>query len=97
MKNTIENIIIALVVFIAGSFTGAYVAYKATSESMLKLTTVNNEVIKQAISKATTEIINHTEIEMRRMKLKKGSAIDIKPEPTPDSRFRLFKKDKIMK
>lgn len=77
MRNTIENIIIALVVFIFGSATGGYIGYKAAKESANSVIELQSETFKQAIEKNTTEVNNTISNEFKKVKNKKGEPINI--------------------
>ncbi len=77
MKNTIENIIIALVVFIVGTFSGAYVGYQASLSTTDKVISLQKETIEKAIEKNTAVIHNEITNQFRKIKSKKSGPINL--------------------
>lgn len=104
MKNTIENLVISLIVFIIGSFTGAFLMHKGNVSMMDKMMKHQNEVTIQAINKNTTEVINQSLTEIKKLKLKNSeltnvSDDEIKPliqtsiDKPEKKRFNLFNRN----
>lgn len=85
MRNTIENIIIALVVFIFGSYTGGMIGYKASLKACERMLEIQKSTIELAIQKETTNITNQVTTEIRKIKSKKSEPINIVIDPTTKS------------
>lgn len=82
MKNTIENIIIALIVFIVGSFAGGFIGYKAAVNAIGS----QKEIIQQAIDKNTSEIQNTFSTEIKKLKNKNGNT-DLTTSPKMENQM----------
>lgn len=85
MRNTVENIIIALVVFIFGTLVGGYVGYQSALNSAEKILELQKTTIELAIKKETTNISNAVTTEIRKIKGKKSEPINIVIDPTTKS------------
>lgn len=104
MRNTIENLIISLLVFIVGASVGGVAVHKADLSMIDTIMKHQNEVIIEAVNKNTTEVINQHLTEVKKLKLKNSELSNInKDNITPEietkviykqekKRFRLFKK-----
>lgn len=80
-KNTAENIGILLIGVVAGTALGYYVSV-TTAERMLE---AQKSIIELAIKKETTSITNQVRTEIRKIKARKGSSIQLVIEPTMKS------------
>ncbi|QQV91578.1 hypothetical protein Peternella1_42 [Winogradskyella phage Peternella_1] len=75
-KNTAENLLIVLVGVIAGVAIGYYVSV-TTAKAMLDN---QKEIIVEAIRKETTSILNEFDVDVKKIKNRKGElTIDVKP------------------
>ena len=81
MKNNVENLIIALVVFIVGSAVGGFIGYKAA----LGAIKAQQPIIEMAIEKNTSEIQNTFQNEFKKIKNKKGEGINVILDSDADS------------
>jgi len=102
MKNTIENLIISLLVFIVGVSIGGISVHKADLSTMDKLIKSQERVMLEAVNKQTTKVVNEVHNEIQKLKLKNSTLTNEKSDkidPTintnienPKKRLRLFKK-----
>lgn len=75
-KNTAENLLIVLIGVIAGVAIGYYVSV-TTAKAMLDN---QKEIIVEAIRKETTSILNEFDIDVKKIKNRKGElTLDVKP------------------
>jgi len=88
-KNLTENLIIIIVVGLLCGGIGAYTGYKSASESALSMIEAQQPIIEMAIAKNTSEIENTFTNEFKKIKNKKGEAINIIIDPSTNSVFQI--------
>jgi len=84
-KNLTENLIITIVIGLLCGGIGAYAGYKSASESALAMIEAQQPIIEMAIAKNTSEIENTFTNEFKKIKNKKGEAINIIIDPSTRS------------
>ena len=77
MKNTVENIIIALIAVIVGATVGGGVGYYATVNTAKTMVEVQKETIEKAIAKETNSIKNVITNTFEKKAFKKGENINL--------------------
>lgn len=93
-KNLAENLIITIVVLIAGMY-GGYLISISSAERMLEN---QKSLIETAIRKETTSITNEFKTEIKKFKVKKDGKVDLTVEPILDNDATTIKTlDSIMK
>ena len=85
LRNTVENIIIALVVFIVGASTGGAIGYKSAVNAGEKVMMNQKSLIEDAIHKESTSITNAVTTQIDKIKSKKSEPINIVIDPSTQS------------
>ena len=91
-KNTAENLLIALI----GILFGAALTYVIITQTNKNMVAQLRPVIEQAIAKETTSIKNEFATEIKKLKAKKGSTVELQIDPTLDNKAQTnIKKDSM--
>ncbi len=81
LKNTIENLILSIIIFIVGGLVG----YKLSLNAVERTLDYQKDVIVEAIRKETTAINNNVTTTFDKIKSKKSEPINIIIDPTTNS------------
>lgn len=102
MRNTIENLIISLLVFIVGASVGGVAVHKADVSTMSRMMETQKQLIKsqenvvlEAINKNTTNVVNEVHNEIEKLKLKNSTLTNEKSDNlTPTIQNNISKPEK---
>jgi gas vesicle protein len=89
VRNTIENIIIALVVFIVGATTGGVIGYYASLNTTKAVVELQKETIEKAIAKETNSIKNVITNTFEKKAFKKGENVTLNIDSDASGSFQI--------
>lgn len=93
-KNTTENLLIVIFGVLVGGAVAYFAATQANKQTILAL----RPVIEEAIRKETTSITNTFKTEIKKLKARKGAAVNVSVDPVLDNEANTsIKKDSLSK